>query len=228
MKGSVVFAEQFRDFLVHTATGHESGLYKGTVSQLAALQQDGSQLAALQQQDGVTAIIQAATLRFFNDTYDEMAKLGAGVAVAPGPAVQFHQMCASIAHSPVCIINIAFRLYLELHLKLDRSLLDVSSYDAYMASVAIALRARLAKMPRLESLFKQHECHGERVCEPLPPGKQMFYLLPENCDKCANCRKPREIVGKLLRCGRCKKVRYCGTSCQRAHLEVHRPNCKVE
>ena len=39
---------------------------------------------------------------------------------------------------------------------------------------------------------------------------------------CAKCGKEGE---KLLSCGRCKKVRYCGAECQRGHWKIHKVNC---
>lgn len=39
---------------------------------------------------------------------------------------------------------------------------------------------------------------------------------------CAKCGKGGE---KLLSCSRCKKLRYCGTECQREHWKVHKLNC---
>ncbi|KAK0472166.1 hypothetical protein IW261DRAFT_1665844 [Armillaria novae-zelandiae] len=41
-------------------------------------------------------------------------------------------------------------------------------------------------------------------------------------DACAACEK-RDM--KLQKCGRCKKVSYCGPECQRAHWKKHKPVC---
>jgi hypothetical protein len=224
MEGQVArFTADFREFLLGVATGHESGLYKSFV--IAS-----QPLDVLRDEKVVSGMLQGVALKFFNDTYDGMAMLSGLPGVVPpriqmqGMSFQFHEMCTSIDHSPVCLINIAFRLYFELHLKIARSGLDLSSYDAYMASVKKELAAGIIRLGPLEALFS-HECKGDAVCEPFPPGKQMFYLLPADTEKCETCKKPREIAGVLRKCSRCKMVRYCGIDCQRAHWPVHKHVC---
>ena len=39
---------------------------------------------------------------------------------------------------------------------------------------------------------------------------------------CGNCRQPG-----LLRCGRCKCVKYCSAECQKIHFSFHKKNCKA-
>lgn len=39
---------------------------------------------------------------------------------------------------------------------------------------------------------------------------------------CAHCRSSREA---LLKCGRCKKIKYCDRHCQKAHWRVHKNDC---
>lgn len=225
MEGQVArFTADFREFLLGVATGHESGLYKSFVMA-------SQPLYVLRDEKVVSGMLQRVALKFFNDTYDGMAMLSGLPGVVPpriqmqGMSFQFHEMCTSIDHSPVCLINIAFRLYFELHLKIPRSGLNLSSYEAYMASVKKELAAGIIRLGPIEALFS-HECKGEAVCEPMPAGKQMFYLLPADTEKCANCKKPREIVEKLQKCGGCKKVLYCGVDCQRAHRSAHKSLCK--
>ncbi len=47
----------------------------------------------------------------------------------------------------------------------------------------------------------------------------MDAAVPESC---ANCGEQAE---KLLRCTRCKGVRYCGRECQKAHWSQHKQHC---
>jgi hypothetical protein len=42
---------------------------------------------------------------------------------------------------------------------------------------------------------------------------------------CAACGGRGNEQTKLLRCARCKAVRYCGPDCQRAHWRTHRREC---
>lgn len=216
---SGAFTKQFLDFLLGVALGHESEFFKNaaTFSHVLIFKPP------------MDAMVQGVALNYFNNLYDALAYLNDHTVDAPGPETQklaavFDTLCKSINHSPVCVINIAFRLYVQVHLGLDRSLLDVSSYDAYMASVEKQCRAHPCFTVPLTALF-QHQCAGARVCERMPPGKKMFHLLPENCDKCAGCAKPREVVLKLHKCSGCKVTLYCGDKCQRAHWGVHKQTC---
>lgn len=44
---------------------------------------------------------------------------------------------------------------------------------------------------------------------------------------CAQCGGgPAAGQERLLKCGRCKGVRYCGPECQKAHWPVHKQECK--
>ena len=55
-------------------------------------------------------------------------------------------------------------------------------------------------------------------------GANMLDAAPEGNDGCANCHGPGEP--KLLVCARCKNVRYCSVSCQKADWKVHKKSCK--
>jgi hypothetical protein len=50
---------------------------------------------------------------------------------------------------------------------------------------------------------------------------------PENVDDvCGHCMRRKSPAGKpLLRCGRCKKARYCDAACQRLEWPVHKKIC---
>lgn len=43
--------------------------------------------------------------------------------------------------------------------------------------------------------------------------------------KCQNCNKTESENTKLLRCSRCRKVRYCNATCQRNDWPNHKDNC---
>ena len=47
----------------------------------------------------------------------------------------------------------------------------------------------------------------------------------ESSQKCANCGKPKAMVGKLKRCSGCYMTRYCSTDCQRLHWQKHKQEC---
>lgn len=44
---------------------------------------------------------------------------------------------------------------------------------------------------------------------------------------CAWCEKKETDSNKLLRCKRCKTVRYCGLNCQRQHWQSHKDKCQT-
>ena len=61
---------------------------------------------------------------------------------------------------------------------------------------------------------------GEGSSVPSPTGQTSRPVVPK-CDYCGN-GKARD---KLLLCGGCRKARYCGSECQKAHRKVHRRDC---
>jgi len=51
-------------------------------------------------------------------------------------------------------------------------------------------------------------------------------ILTETGEKQTVCSRPSCVqAGKLLKCGRCKKVAYCGKDCQTKDWKRHKPNC---
>jgi len=49
--------------------------------------------------------------------------------------------------------------------------------------------------------------------------------LPLVVGQCANCGS--RPTGKLMLCGRCKTVSYCGRACQVAHYKQHKTTCQA-
>ena len=47
-----------------------------------------------------------------------------------------------------------------------------------------------------------------------------------NTSSCANCGKGEENSITLKKCGACKMVKYCSSSCQKAHRPQHKKECK--
>ena len=44
-------------------------------------------------------------------------------------------------------------------------------------------------------------------------------------DRCARCAAPPSAGAKLLRCGRCRSVYYCGRACQTSDFKAHKGAC---
>jgi hypothetical protein len=57
---------------------------------------------------------------------------------------------------------------------------------------------------------------------PLPMGFPLLPRPPRACDACG-CTP----TSALKRCAACRRVRYCGVTCQRAHWPQHRQSCKA-
>lgn len=212
------FCHAFGTFIGDLVNAHESGMYKFFV--ITA----GNHLAALRFSHVMIPIIAKRAEDYWNTTYNGLAD--PEVALSPDETIYvnaFRDLLALLpAHSPVCLINIAFRCYLNLHTSLERSLFDVTSYELYMASVVAQVKIGV-KILQQKKLF-DHECRG-RPIEKIPPGKQMFYAVIGETDSCAGCKKPRAMLDELKRCSGCKKVQYCSTECQRNHRKVHRADC---
>jgi ankyrin repeat protein len=47
----------------------------------------------------------------------------------------------------------------------------------------------------------------------------------ELATKCLGCGKHESADLKLLRCGKCKMVKFCGVACQKAEQKAHAPYC---
>ncbi|KAJ7132148.1 hypothetical protein C8R44DRAFT_612729 [Mycena epipterygia] len=52
--------------------------------------------------------------------------------------------------------------------------------------------------------------------------------LNETAKICVACHKPESPNSKLLKCGRCKEVEYCGKPCQERHWKAHKKACKAK
>lgn len=57
-------------------------------------------------------------------------------------------------------------------------------------------------------------------------GLQHSRIAEEAAEKCCNACGTTE--GKLLHCGRCFAVRYCGSACQSRDFAVHMESCRVQ
>jgi hypothetical protein len=63
------------------------------------------------------------------------------------------------------------------------------------------------------AILCDREClkYHERCCNPVRA--------------CASCGKKEDLSTRLKLCGGCKKVYYCGGSCQKEHWKSHKSEC---
>lgn len=89
---------------------------------------------------------------------------------------------------------------------------------------------RVQLYPDLEGEEKQEEDvvekegkdEGPSACnghvKASPPAR--VSSIPKECGAC------KALTGKLMRCGNCQLIWYCGASCQRSHWKFHRDICR--
>ena len=147
------------DFCFETMQGHESGMYKFLPTQ------DLDDLLT----PNMIFVIKDATLNYLNEAYKSLI-------LKSDPYIQdkFDAMCKVNGHSEICLLNIIAAFIMNIHISLDRSKFDISSYDTYMQSVMVQLNAK--RETSLDTLSKSisHKCTGTDIstCDPNQP---MFF-----------------------------------------------------
>ena len=58
------------------------------------------------------------------------------------------------------------------------------------------------------------------------PGCQRREPPAEGEARCVVCRVPASDTVTLMKCGKCKAVKYCSRDCQKTHWKEHRKVCK--
>ena len=102
-------------------------------------------------------------ISYLNDCYKSLI-----LGDDPYVTNQFVLLTAS-NHSPVCILHICMFIISKAILSIERSMLNVSDYNAYMTSVAALYRPYLDSVNYDE--FFEHICRGPdiRSCNPNVP-----------------------------------------------------------
>ncbi len=75
---------------------------------------------------------------------------------------------------------------------------------------------------RSRAAAKQQEAdYQAKMAEPVPAGVTVLPLrtLEASCAMCGTKEN------KLLACGKCREVQYCGKECQKGHWKAHKPTC---
>lgn len=148
------------NFCFETIQGHESGMYKVLATQ--------NSLDILKDTRAL-GFIKHATINYLNAAYVSLIKKN-----DPYIVNKFDEMCKIHHHSSVCLLNVIMLILTSVHYSLDRSKLNVTSYNAYMKSLQNQLDA--VKDVTIKSITNSisHECHGIDIstCDPYKP---MFF-----------------------------------------------------
>lgn len=227
------------EFCKTTIIGHESAFYKVAM-------QDGEKplnLSDLKNKDTMKRFLYVGAQTYFNSIYDSLAYKNNVHIIT-----QFNEFVRLLNHNPICILNNLLHIFIALHEKLDRYKLSTSSYDNYMRSVDVCISEVFdEKLEDMIISYFDHECDNDETIEPLPEGKQQFYLsespvetsassfsqtfhsVHDNYKKikrCDNCGKGKRPEANLQVCSWCKEVYYCNKECQREHWsKKHKNTC---
>jgi hypothetical protein len=194
--------------IIGTILGHERAIFRVKYSP------DRSQMFKDMNLNVLNAetenLIKFSTAGYFNSVYDSLVS-------KDDPFVNdiFDKYKRFIGHSPICLT----------HLNLNRSaFVNNGNLEDYAASVKLQLDVLFNDdiIAHVTSLFN-HECKGEKVVKPLPPGQKFFNFSPipeDSSKKCSMCEKETET-----KCSRCKEKRYCSVECQKKDWKEHKKTC---
>ena len=157
-------AQLLCNFCFSTIQGHESGLYKGIKMKTL-----NANIKILQTETTLN-IIKNITAHYLNKAYISLIKKD-----DPYIIEKFNEMTKINNHSAICLLNIIMAFIMDIHSSLNRSILDISSYDLYMKSVMNQVNSKYEDC--LNALYKSisHECQGIdiKTCNPYEP---LFFL----------------------------------------------------
>lgn len=152
-------------FLGSTIGGHERGMYKHFLAHR------GDSLDMLQDQLVFAPLFGGATVYYFNLAYKSLVLRDDDKYILNC----FDRMHAACGHSYICLLNIACAACIEIHGKIDRTRLDVTSLAAYEASVVAQLGPLLVEFQRIVASHFEHQCCGDDISK-CDPNKPMFTL----------------------------------------------------
>lgn len=149
-------AKLLSDFCFNTIMGHESGMYKAL---------KGESMDTLRT-EVTKSMIQLVTVDYLN-------KIFVSLIVNDDPYVvnKFDEMRKINNHSPICLLTIMMVYIMEIHLSLDRTKLDISTYEKYMDSVLLQLTPKFEEALNKLSGSISHKCTGIdiKTCNPALP-----------------------------------------------------------
>lgn len=149
------------DFCFETMQGHESGFYKlHQIKKLPIADLLGDEMIIL---------IKNVTLYYLNDAYKSLI-----LKSDPFILDKFDAMCKINNHSEICLLNIIALTIINIHVNLNRSKLDITSYDTYMNGIRDQLDSEFTSILNTLTNSISHTCTGIDIstCNPNEP---MFF-----------------------------------------------------
>jgi len=149
------------DFMRATISGHESAFYKAITAKML-----GIDLSALKNAQLIECLITPAMTNYMNNAYVSLIKNNDAYIKE-----YFDRMQGICGHSCICLLNIICFTGLGVHMSLDRTNLDTSSYNNYMKTMTDQLEFAIEKTKEALTLSISHVCKGIdiKTCDPNVP-----------------------------------------------------------
>lgn len=148
------------DFCFSTIQGHESGIYKSLKMNMINLSLDTLRT------NQMLGFFTGATMNYLNGAYVSLIKRNDTYIME-----KFDAMCKISNHSVICLLNIIMVFIMEIHSSLDRSKLNISSYELYIKSVMSQLNSKYEESLLTLGKSLSHSCNGIdiKTCDPNKP-----------------------------------------------------------
>ncbi len=252
-----VLADKIIEYVKTTIRGNESGTYK-VASGIIKIPGRNSpvDLDMIINTEKMQGFITTTIARYFNTTWESLVVKDDPQHPKFDKYVNdvWDDLLSVLGHGPVCLMSVIGRLCIEVNRNLDRSQLDISSYESYMKSLDELLekvfRESFHKMTTTRLI--SHVCNGEKKATPCEPGKNFFMLGDKDDFSNSPNRGMNDVmnnVGKFIgevtkknvsrpmhkcancnkrtikRCGNCKKRYICCRKCQIQDWKIHKKDC---
>jgi len=150
------------DFSIITIKGHESVLYKacGTILSLSR---------SFLTTNVIGSMFSSIVTDYLNHCYRSLI-LDDDAYVT----TKFNEMTSTMDHSKICLLNIIANIIKILFENIDRSNLDISTYEKYMNCITYQLNNSREKIIQNLSRSLSHECSGDDIKQQ-DPNQPMFY-----------------------------------------------------
>ncbi len=144
------------EFINNTISGHESGFYKMYYFN------DSENINTLKY-NAMDGMITSSAVNYLNQAYKSLIREN-----DPYFLKYFKGMAKVMNHSYICLLNIVFVTLINVHRNIDRSKLDIDTYDKYMESIESQLEELLEKIKGTIIQSISHKCTGDDIknCDP--------------------------------------------------------------